>query len=91
MMRYRFDDDDPDEESDEDDDFAENDEDDEDSENGDEDDSDVETWQVAPRHPSFMVIPLKASLCLTSRFDLLDWPQFPSSAGTPRPARIPTA
>ena len=70
MMRYALDDDDPDDESDEDDDFAENDEDDEDPDNdGEEDDSDVETWQVAP---AFMVIPLKVSLCLTSRFDLLD-------------------
>ena len=89
-MRYQFDEDDSDEDdSDEDDDFAESDEDDEDSDDESEND-DVETWQVTPG-ARFSVIPLKVGLQLTSRLDLLDWPQFPSSAGTPRPARIPTA
>jgi hypothetical protein len=72
-MRYDLEDDDPDDIPDEDDDFDEDGDDSDDE--GEEDDGDVETWQVAqdlvPEGPAGP-IPLKVSLCLTSRLDLLD-------------------
>ena len=71
MTRFNLQDD-PDDDPDEDDDFDEDtgeagDDDDSDDESEDEDD-DVETWQVAPD----TAFPLKVSLSLTSRLDLLD-------------------